>query len=189
MGNSFSLCWAAQLRADTCTSEHQPKQEDSEQIKKMEAVKQQVEEVKRLWKNKRQLAHQALNLAVVVLTALMIWKALMMYTQSESPVVVVLSGSMEPAFQRGDILYLDNNVRSPLSCLSVYIQELLDMALTLCGCGHVLVRNPTWRSATSWSTRCAAARSRSCTACSSSIEGKDAFAACKVACLCAYLLW
>ncbi|GAB9468548.1 Signal peptidase i [Globisporangium polare] len=75
----------------------------------MEAVKQQVEEVKRLWKNKRQLAHQALNLAVVVLTALMIWKALMMYTQSESPVVVVLSGSMEPAFQRGDILYLDNN--------------------------------------------------------------------------------
>lgn len=77
----------------------------------MEGVKQQVEEVKRLWKNKRQLAHQALNLAVVVLTALMIWKALMMYTQSESPVVVVLSGSMEPAFQRGDILYLDNNVR------------------------------------------------------------------------------
>lgn len=85
----------------------------------MEAVKQQVEEVKRLWKNKRQLAHQALNLAVVVLTALMIWKALMMYTQSESPVVVVLSGSMEPAFQRGDILYLDNNVR-PHVYLCIY---------------------------------------------------------------------
>uniref|UniRef100_K3X4T4 Signal peptidase complex catalytic subunit SEC11 n=1 Tax=Globisporangium ultimum (strain ATCC 200006 / CBS 805.95 / DAOM BR144) TaxID=431595 RepID=K3X4T4_GLOUD len=75
----------------------------------MEVVKQQVEEVKRLWRNKRQLAHQALNLSMVVLTALMIWKGLMMYTQSESPVVVVLSGSMEPAFQRGDILYLDNN--------------------------------------------------------------------------------
>lgn len=29
--------------------------------------------------------------------------------QSESPVVVVLSGSMEPAFQRGDILFLDNS--------------------------------------------------------------------------------
>lgn len=78
----------------------------------MDVVKQQVEEVKRLWKNKRQLAHQALNLSMVVLTALMIWKGLMMYTQSESPVVVVLSGSMEPAFQRGDILYLDNNVRA-----------------------------------------------------------------------------
>uniref|UniRef100_M4BYK1 Signal peptidase complex catalytic subunit SEC11 n=1 Tax=Hyaloperonospora arabidopsidis (strain Emoy2) TaxID=559515 RepID=M4BYK1_HYAAE len=45
---------------------------------------------------------------MVVLTALMIWKGLMMFTESESPVVVVLSGSMEPAFQRGDILYLDN---------------------------------------------------------------------------------
>jgi signal peptidase len=74
----------------------------------MEMLTQQVEEVKRLWRNKRQLAHQALNLAMVVLTALMVWKALMVFTQSESPVVVVLSGSMEPAFQRGDILYLDN---------------------------------------------------------------------------------
>ena len=32
----------------------------------------------------------------------------MLLTSSESPVVVVLSGSMEPAFQRGDILFLDN---------------------------------------------------------------------------------
>lgn len=32
----------------------------------------------------------------------------MFVTKSESPVVVVLSGSMEPAFQRGDILFLDN---------------------------------------------------------------------------------
>jgi signal peptidase I len=33
---------------------------------------------------------------------------LMVVTKSESPVVVVLSGSMEPAFQRGDILFLNN---------------------------------------------------------------------------------
>ena len=33
----------------------------------------------------------------------------MFLTSSESPVVVVLSGSMEPAFQRGDILFLDNS--------------------------------------------------------------------------------
>lgn len=31
--------------------------------------------------------------------------------KSESPVVVVLSGSMEPAFQRGDILFLNNSVK------------------------------------------------------------------------------
>lgn len=72
-------------------------------------LKQQVDEVKRLWANKRQLTHQGLNLILVMVSALMIWKGLMAFTKSESPVVVVLSGSMEPAFQRGDILYLDNN--------------------------------------------------------------------------------
>ena len=55
---------------------------------------------------KRQLAHQVLNLAMIVCSALMIWKSLMVITSSESPVVVVLSGSMEPAFHRGDILFL-----------------------------------------------------------------------------------
>ncbi|ETV97296.1 signal peptidase I [Aphanomyces invadans] len=72
-------------------------------------VAQQVEEVRRLYKNKRQLTHQFLNLGMVIISALMIWKGLMGLTVSESPIVVVLSGSMEPAFQRGDILFLDNN--------------------------------------------------------------------------------
>lgn len=70
----------------------------------------QVLELKKLWANKRQLLFQLLNLAMIVFSALMIWKALMCYTKSESPVVVVLSGSMEPAFQRGDILFLNNSV-------------------------------------------------------------------------------
>ena len=39
-------------------------------------------------------------------SALMIWKSLILATGSESPVVVVLSGSMEPGFYRGDILFL-----------------------------------------------------------------------------------
>lgn len=74
----------------------------------MDIVKSQVVELKKLWKNKRQLLFQALNLAMIVFSALMIWKGLMVLTKSESPVVVVLSGSMEPAFQRGDILFLTN---------------------------------------------------------------------------------
>lgn len=36
----------------------------------------------------------------------MIWQSMVVVTGSESPVVVVLSGSMEPAFARGDILFL-----------------------------------------------------------------------------------
>ena len=68
----------------------------------------QIDSLKSLWANKRQLTFQGLNLAMVVFSALMIWKGLMFITHSESPVVVVLSGSMEPAFQRGDILFLTN---------------------------------------------------------------------------------
>lgn len=71
----------------------------------------QVYELKKLWANKRQLTFQVLNLAMIVFSALMIWKGLMFVTLSESPVVVVLSGSMEPAFQRGDILFLNNAVQ------------------------------------------------------------------------------
>jgi signal peptidase I len=36
------------------------------------------------------------------------WKGLSVVTNSPSPIVVVLSGSMEPAFQRGDLLFLWN---------------------------------------------------------------------------------
>eukprot|EP00299_Pterocystis_sp_00344_P009541 c4050_g1_i1.p1 GENE.c4050_g1_i1~~c4050_g1_i1.p1 ORF type:complete len:185 (-),score=28.64 c4050_g1_i1:42-596(-) len=54
----------------------------------------------------REYAHQIMSLGMVVCSALMIWKFLMLTTMSESPVVVVLSGSMEPGFQRGDILVL-----------------------------------------------------------------------------------
>ncbi|XP_073053586.1 uncharacterized protein [Primulina eburnea] len=54
----------------------------------------------------RQALHQALSLALIVASALIIWKGLMCITGSESPVVVVLSESMEPGFARGDILFL-----------------------------------------------------------------------------------
>ena len=36
------------------------------------------------------------------------WKGISVIADSPSPIVVVLSGSMEPAFQRGDLLFLWN---------------------------------------------------------------------------------
>ncbi|KAI4335745.1 hypothetical protein L6164_014357 [Bauhinia variegata] len=54
----------------------------------------------------RQALTQVVNLGLIVTSALVIWKGLMCLTGSESPVVVVLSGSMEPGFKRGDILFL-----------------------------------------------------------------------------------
>lgn len=58
--------------------------------------------------NPRQLAAQLLNFALVLSTAFMMWRGLSVATNSPSPIVVVLSGSMEPAFQRGDLLFLWN---------------------------------------------------------------------------------
>ncbi len=51
---------------------------------------------------------------MIVSTALMIWKGLMICTGSESPIVVVLSGSMEPAFHRGDLLMLTHDPKEPI---------------------------------------------------------------------------
>ncbi|GAW27105.1 putative microsomal signal peptidase 18 kDa subunit [Rosellinia necatrix] len=58
--------------------------------------------------NPRQAAAQLLNFALILSTAFMMWKGLSIAADSPSPIVVVLSGSMEPAFQRGDLLFLWN---------------------------------------------------------------------------------
>lgn len=71
-----------------------------------------IEEVKRM--NKRQFIYQVLSFGMIVSSALMLWKGLMVLTGSESPIVVVLSGSMEPAFHRGDLLFLTNNKEDPI---------------------------------------------------------------------------
>lgn len=127
-------------------------------------IEKQINELKKLWGNKRQFLFQALNLAMIVFSALMIWKVmvprcrvvsevkisstfaaaleipshhfsaplfpgpiqgLMFVTKSESPVVVVLSGSMEPAFQRGDILFL-NNQNDPIRVGEVVVFKIKD---------------------------------------------------------------
>jgi signal peptidase len=56
----------------------------------------------------RQLMQQVLNLCLIGSTAFMAWKGFSLAMDCESPIVVVLSGSMEPAFQRGDLLFLSN---------------------------------------------------------------------------------
>eukprot|EP00933_Yihiella_yeosuensis_P063073 TRINITY_DN66140_c0_g1_i1.p1 TRINITY_DN66140_c0_g1~~TRINITY_DN66140_c0_g1_i1.p1 ORF type:complete len:204 (+),score=34.30 TRINITY_DN66140_c0_g1_i1:68-613(+) len=72
----------------------------------MDSVNQYAGEFMQLVKKPRNFITQVLNLATIVFSALMLWKGLMVTTGSESPVVVVLSGSMEPGMQRGDILFL-----------------------------------------------------------------------------------
>lgn len=50
-----------------------------------------------------------LKVLMMFISGYMIYKSLAIASNSASPAVVVLSGSMEPAFQRGDILFLWNN--------------------------------------------------------------------------------
>eukprot|EP00112_Aurelia_sp_Birch-Aquarium-sp1_P023271 Seg687.1 transcript_id=Seg687.1/GoldUCD/mRNA.D3Y31 product="Signal peptidase complex catalytic subunit SEC11A" protein_id=Seg687.1/GoldUCD/D3Y31 len=74
--------------------------------------------------NKRQLCYQVLNFGMIVSSALMIWKGLMVATGSESPIVVVLSGSMEPAFYRGDLLFLGNDVQEPIRAGEIVVFKI-----------------------------------------------------------------
>ena len=53
----------------------------------------------------------------------MIWKGLMVVTGSESPIVVVLSGSMEPAFHRGDLLFLTNDNTKPIRAGMILLHQ------------------------------------------------------------------
>ena len=56
---------------------------------------------------------QVIVLGLVVSSALMMWKSLILITNTESPIVVVLTGSMEPLFHRGDILFLSWDYTPP----------------------------------------------------------------------------
>jgi signal peptidase I len=53
-----------------------------------------------------------LTIIVTIFAVLTSWKFLCYATNSSSPVLVVISGSMEPTYHRGDILFLWNNTET-----------------------------------------------------------------------------
>ena len=59
---------------------------------------------------------------MIVASAVMIWNVMKLSLWTESPVVVVLSGSMEPAMQRGDVLFLHKN--TPIVNGDIIVYEL-----------------------------------------------------------------
>lgn len=56
----------------------------------------------------RALALQFINAAYLLIGAYMIWKTVGVVSNTDTPIVVVLSESMHPGFNRGDILLLAN---------------------------------------------------------------------------------
>merc|ERR1711981_72571 len=79
----------------------------------------------------REAVNQFLNFLSVVTSALMIWKTLICLTGSESPVVAVLSGSMEPAFYRGDLLVLTNYRNVPVENGEIVVYKLSDREIPI----------------------------------------------------------
>ena len=59
---------------------------------------------------------------MIVASAIMIWNIMKLSLWTESPVVVVLSGSMEPSMQRGDVLFLAKN--TPIVNGDIIVYEL-----------------------------------------------------------------
>ncbi|KAI9243482.1 MGC131207 protein-like protein [Phascolomyces articulosus] len=74
--------------------------------------------------NGRQVALQVLNILTIVSTALMIWKGLALTLNTESPIVVVLSGSMRPGFDRGDLLLLSLPENDPVDINDICVFKL-----------------------------------------------------------------
>jgi|SRR5688572_18601243 len=56
----------------------------------------------------RQYIKQPLSSLLLLSHVFMAWKALSILTLSSHPVHVIISASMEPAFQRGDIIFIWN---------------------------------------------------------------------------------
>ncbi|KAI8987589.1 signal peptidase I [Mycotypha africana] len=81
--------------------------------------------------NMRQVASQVLNILTIAASALMIWKGLSIITNTESPVVVVLSGSMEPAFHRGDLLFLTLPKDAPIQINDITVFKLPERSIPI----------------------------------------------------------
>lgn len=64
----------------------------------------EIKNLKRM--SKRQLLLQFVNASYSVMGTYMLWKLIGLFLNNDSPIVVVLSESMEPGFKRGDILFL-----------------------------------------------------------------------------------
>jgi len=58
----------------------------------------------------RKATMQAIGLGMMVSSVMILWKTLMCITSSESPIVVVLTGSMEPGFQKGKAIPIVHRV-------------------------------------------------------------------------------
>lgn len=72
----------------------------------------------------RQFCDKSLKISIGITTPLMVWNTLLVVTSCASPVMVVLSGSMEPTFHRGDLLLVTNYQDDPVTVGDIVVFKL-----------------------------------------------------------------
>lgn len=95
----------------------------------MEEIKRTVGSIQRM--RKRDLLMSLLSFGMIIADALAIWKGLSYATGSESPIVVVLSGSMEPELYRGDILMLTGARNGTLAPGDIIVYNLAEREIPI----------------------------------------------------------
>ena len=93
---------------------------------------------KTFWRTRHRSLFQYVVLAGHASLAAICWRSLILATNCEAPVVVVLSGSMEPAFYRGDILFLTNSVSDEILPGEIVVFRIKDREIPIVHrCMHV----------------------------------------------------
>ncbi|EPR78427.1 Signal peptidase 18 kDa subunit [Spraguea lophii 42_110] len=68
----------------------------------------------------RQILTQIVNASYSIISSYMMWKFVGVLLNNDSPIVVVISGSMEPGYHRGDILILSTKPKYEVGDVSVF---------------------------------------------------------------------
>ncbi|KAJ7820108.1 signal peptidase I [Mycena olivaceomarginata] len=79
----------------------------------------------------RRVLLQAQAIALSLASTFMIYTALGLLTNCKSPIVVVLSGSMEPGIYRGDLLFLSNNMPQNYVTGDITVYQVTGEAITI----------------------------------------------------------
>ena len=72
----------------------------------------QLDVISSLFKSKRLLIVQFVTMLTFFASALAAWKVVCCVLNNSTPIVVILTGSMLPAYRRGDVLLIDNRFGS-----------------------------------------------------------------------------
>ncbi|KAG5485773.1 hypothetical protein LSCM1_07185 [Leishmania martiniquensis] len=72
----------------------------------------------------RDVIQQAVYVGLLLSIVLVGWRGVVLATNCESSIVVVLSGSMEPGYQRGDVLLLHHLPAHPVTVGDVIVYSL-----------------------------------------------------------------